>query len=98
MRRRSRSAQTGRSRTNRVAQLALHGVQIAGSSLVREGPFAHHEGTKRRMPDIRRVVYSLGKPVNRVEVFGKGIPRPFDTRVHRRTRDVFGAFEITDHQ
>src|ERR1700730_2522605 len=74
MRRRSRSTQANRTRANRIAQFPLHPFQIAGSRLISESPLSHDERAQRRMPDITRVVYSLGKPVNRIEVFGKGFP------------------------
>ncbi len=94
----ARGGKADRTGQDRVAHFALHRFQIVGRGLISEGPLAHHVGAQRGMPHVGGVVDSFGRAVDRVEVLGESLPRPFDAGLHRLGGDVLGALQVAHHQ
>ena len=92
---RARRSEPNRARPDAVAQFIAHELKVFGRRFLVEGALAHHVGAERRVPHVRGVVDPFGQVINRVQILRKGGPGPFDSRLHRVRRDIFGPFQIS---
>jgi len=96
--RRARGREADRAGADRVAELALHRVEVVLARRLLERALAHDVGAERAVAEVARIVDALGQSVETVEELGERRPLPLDARRHRLGGDVLGALEVAHHE
>ena len=77
-------------------ELRHAGDVVVGRGFVGGAALTHHERAHRAMGDLGGDVDGAWDAVERVEVFGDGLPVPLDGLAQGRARDALDAFHETD--
>ena len=96
--RRARCGKAHRTGPHRFLGQPAHALNFFLARFVLERARAHYVSAQRRVAQVTGVIDALGQAVHDIQIVGEGFPPPVDAGEHCFAGDVFGAFEIAEHE